>query len=59
MLGHFEISLFGVKEQLMNLSKHFIRVVVFSVCALFLGAAAHGHYRASIMGVVTDPRGDG
>ena len=41
----------------MNLSKHFIRVVVFSVCALFLGAAAHGQYRASIQGVVTDPQG--
>lgn len=41
----------------MNLSKRFIRVVVFSVCALFLGAAAHGQYRASIQGVVTDPQG--
>ncbi len=41
----------------MSLSKHFIRAIVFSVCALFLVASAHAQYRASIQGVVTDPQG--
>src|SRR5438874_8948807 len=37
--------LFGVKEQAMSLSKHFLRVIVFAVCGLFLSAAAHAQYR--------------
>lgn len=41
----------------MSLSKHFLRAIVFSVCALFVCAAAHAQYRASIKGVVTDPQG--
>src|SRR5690242_518352 len=41
----------------MSLSKHFIRAIVFAVCAVFLVAAAHAQYRASIQGTVTDTQG--
>ncbi len=41
----------------MSLSKHFLRVIVFAVCGLFLSAAAHAQYRASIQGTVTDTQG--
>jgi hypothetical protein len=41
----------------MSLSKCSIRFVVFFVCVIFLSAAAHPQYRASIQGVVTDPQG--
>src|ERR1700758_1094416 len=41
----------------MSLSKRFIGVVVFVVCALFLGVTAHAQYRASIHGSVTDSQG--
>lgn len=41
----------------MSLSKHSIRAIVFAVCVLFLVAAAHAQYRASIQGVVTDSQG--
>src|SRR5260370_44285 len=35
----------------------FLRSTVFAVCAVFLVAAAHAQYRASIQGVVTDSQG--
>jgi len=38
----------------MSLCKCLIRVIV---CSVFLSAAAHAQYRASIQGVVTDPQG--
>ena len=41
----------------MNLSKYFVRGVVFTACVAFLSAAAHAQYRGSIQGVVTDPQG--
>ena len=41
----------------MSLSKCFIRVIVFTVFAVFLVSAAHAQYRASIQGVVTDTQG--
>src|SRR5437879_13628370 len=41
----------------MSLSKLSIRAIVFAICAVFLVAAAHAQYRASIQGVVTDPQG--
>jgi len=41
----------------MSLSKFSSRAIVFAVCTLLLGAAAHAQYRASIQGVVTDPQG--
>ena len=41
----------------MNLSKYFVRAVVFTACAALLSAAAHAQYRAGIQGVVSDPQG--
>ena len=41
----------------MRLFKRVVRVIALSVCILSMGAAAHGQYRASIQGVVTDPQG--
>jgi Carboxypeptidase regulatory-like domain len=41
----------------MRLSKISMRATGFAVCAVFLAAAAHAQYRASIQGVVTDPQG--
>lgn len=41
----------------MNLSKYFVRAVVFALCAFFLAASAHAQYRAGIQGVVSDPQG--
>jgi len=43
----------------MSLSKHFLRAIVFAVCALFFVSAAHAQYRASVQGVVTDSQGVG
>jgi hypothetical protein len=41
----------------MSLSKHFLRGIVFAVCAIFFVSVAHAQYRASIQGTVTDPQG--
>ena len=41
----------------MSLSKLSMRAIVFAVCVIFLGVAAHAQYRASIQGVVTDAQG--
>jgi hypothetical protein len=41
----------------MSLSKLSIRAMVLLFCVVFVPAAAHAQYRASIQGVVTDPDG--
>lgn len=41
----------------MSLSKHFLRAIVFSVCALFLVSSAHAQFRAGVQGTVTDASG--
>ncbi|HYY72865.1 MAG TPA: TonB-dependent receptor [Candidatus Bathyarchaeia archaeon] len=41
----------------MHLCKLFVRTTVFAAYAVFVSAAAHAQYRASIQGVVTDPQG--
>src|SRR6202030_2812078 len=56
VLGLFA-DFFGVKEQVMSLSKLSLRAILLSACAVFFAAAALAQYRASIQGVVTDPQG--
>src|SRR6266480_787125 len=41
----------------MSLSKLSLRAIPLLACAVFLAAASHAQYRASIQGVVTDPQG--
>jgi hypothetical protein len=42
----------------MNLSKYYVRAVLFAVCAFFLVTSAHAQFRASIQGTVMDPQGN-
>lgn len=42
----------------MNLSKYFVRAVVFALCAFFLVTSAHAQFKASIQGTVMDPQGN-
>src|ERR1700704_1714213 len=48
---------FGVKEQVMSLSKHCFRVVSVFACAALLAVAACAQFRAGIQGTVTDASG--
>ena len=41
----------------MSLSKHFLRVLVFAVCSIFLVASTHAQFRAGVEGTVTDSTG--